>query len=152
MKIAIASDHAGYSLKHHLVTFLQEHGHEVFDFGVDHAGERADYPDTSEAVAKSVLSGQAERGIAICGSGIGVCIAANKFEGIYASIAHDAFSARQGVEHDRMNVLCLGAQIIGTKVAEVLVHQFLAAQPQDEERYIRRFEKVQAIEQNNKPS
>ena len=147
MKIAISSDHAGYPLKAHVVAYLRDKGHEVLDFGVDSAGHRADYPDTAAAVARTVQKGEAERGIAICGSGIGVCIAANKFEGIYASIAHDTFSAAQGVEHDRMNVLCLGAQIIGTKVAETLVDAFLAAVPLEEDRYLRRFHKVQGFEQ-----
>jgi ribose 5-phosphate isomerase B len=147
MIIAVSSDHAGYPLKEHLVSYLRAQGHEVLDFGVGSAGERADYPDTAASVARSVQHGDVERGIAICGSGIGVCIAANKFEGIYASIAHDTFSAAQGVEHDRMNVLCLGAQIVGTKVAETLVDAFLGAVPLEIDRYLVRFQKVQSLEQ-----
>lgn len=146
MKLALAADHAGYPLKQHLVVYLTQQGHEILDLGVDSAEIPADYPDSASAIAEAVRAGQAERGILVCGSGIGACIAANKFDGIYASIAHDVYSAAQGVEHDRMNVLCLGARIIGTTTAETLVNAFIAAQPSTEERHARRFGKIQAIE------
>lgn len=149
MKLVIAGDHAGYPLKHHLVDYLKKQGHEVLDLGVDTDQVPADYPDSAAAVAEVVLRGQAERGIVVCGSGIGACIAANKFPGIYASIAHDVYSAAQGVEHDRMNVLCLGSRIIGTTTAETIVNAFIAATPSTEERHARRFAKVLAIEQQH---
>lgn len=148
MNIAIASDHAGFPLKHHLVQFLRKHGYDVLDLGVDSADTPADYPDSAQAVGEAVLSGRAERGIVLCGSGIGACIAANKMKGIYASIAHDTYSAAQGVEHDRMNVLCLGARVIGQNVAESVALAFLKAQVSDEDRHARRFGKVQKIENN----
>lgn len=147
MKVAVSSDHAGFPLKKHLVQYLRDAGYEVLDLGVSTADTPADYPDTAASVARALLDGSAERGIVLCGSGIGACIAANKFTGIYASIAHDSYSAAQGVEHDRMNVLCLGARIIGDKVAESVVSAFLQAQPDPHERFERRFLKVKAFEQ-----
>jgi ribose 5-phosphate isomerase B len=147
MKIALAADHAGYPLKQHLVRYLQEQGHEIVDLGVDTPDVPADYPDSAEAIAAAVLDGRAERGILACGSGIGASIAASKIPGIYAAVAHDTYSARQGVEHDRMNILCIGARIVGTMLAEELAAAFLNAQVSDEERHARRFGKVQAIEQ-----
>jgi ribose 5-phosphate isomerase B len=149
MKLAIASDHAGFPLKHHLVEYLRQQGHDILDLGVASAENPADYPDSAAAVAQAVLDRRAERGIVVCGSGIGACIAANKFEGIYASIAHDTYSAAQGVEHDRMNVLCLGARIIGTTTAETITTAFITAQPSAEERHLRRFGKVQALERRS---
>lgn len=146
MKVAIASDHAGYPLKHHLVQFLRNEGYDILDLGVDNADTPADYPDSAQAVGEAILSGKAERGIVLCGSGVGACIAANKMKGIYASIAHDTYSAAQGVEHDRMNVLCLGARVIGPMVAEAVVLAFLTAQVSHEERHARRFGKVQKLE------
>jgi ribose 5-phosphate isomerase B len=149
MKLAVASDHAGYSLKAHLVAYLTVHGHTVLDLGVQTDATRADYPDTAAAVAHAVLDGFADRGIVVCGSGVGACIAANKFPGIYASIAHDTYSAAQGVEHDRMNVLCLGGRIVGPSLAEQLVEAFVRAEPNPDSRYERRFLKLQDIERNN---
>lgn len=146
MKLAVASDHAGYALKAHIVSYLTSHGHEVLDLGVQTEAVRADYPDTAAAVAHAVLDGFAERGIVVCGSGVGACIAANKFVGIYAAIAHDTYSAAQGVEHDRMNVLCLGGRIVGPSLAEQLVEAFVRAQPNPDPRYERRFVKLQDIE------
>ncbi|MDX2076538.1 MAG: RpiB/LacA/LacB family sugar-phosphate isomerase [bacterium] len=146
MKIAIASDHAGFPLKHHLVNFLHKHGFEVLDLGVENADTPADYPDAAQAVGEAILSGKAERGILLCGSGVGACIAANKMKGIYASITHDTYSAAQGVEHDRMNVMCLGARVIGQNVAETLALAFLNAKVSEEDRHARRFGKVQKIE------
>jgi ribose 5-phosphate isomerase B len=144
--IAIASDHAGYPLKQHLVTYLRATGHTVLDLGVDTPDVPADYPDGAAAVASAIQAGRAERGILVCGSGVGICIAANKHRGIYAAIAHDIYSAAQGVEHDRMNVLCLGSRVVGTAVAERLTDAFLNAQYDGHERFERRFKKMQAVE------
>ncbi len=146
MKIALSADHAGYPIKQHLVVFLQEQGHEVLDLGTSSADVRADYPVVAQAVADAVLDGRAERGILICGSGVGACIAVNKVTGIYAAICHDTYSAHQGVEHDFMNVLCLGARVVGPAVAEELATAFIHAQPSPIDRYAKRFEMVQAME------
>ncbi len=149
MKIALASDHAGYPLKAHLVNFLRQYGHEVLDFGVESADVPADYPDAAVAVGSAVLDERAERGIVVCGSGVGACVAANKMAGIYAAICHDTYSAHQGVEHDNMNVLCLGSRIVGTNLAEEVVTAFTGATFSGEERHLRRFGKVQAIERGD---
>lgn len=149
MKIALASDHAGFPLKQHLIDFLRRQGHEVLDLGVDRPDVPADYPDVSEAIAKAVLDGRAERGILACGSGVGASIAANKVPGIYAAVTHDSYSAHQGVEHDQMNIMCIGARVIGPALAEELATAFIAAQPSDEERHLRRFAKMQAIEKQH---
>lgn len=147
MKLALAADHAGFRLKEHLRVFLQNAGHEVLDLGVDNDVERSDYPDAAQAVGAAVLDGRAERGILICGSGVGASIAANKMHGIYAGLCHDTYSAAQGVQHDNMNVLCLGSLVIGTTTAENLVQAFLNASFQNKvDRYVRRFEKVRALE------
>lgn len=146
MKLALASDHAGYPLKQHLLHWLTQQGHEVIDLGVDTPDVPSDYPDAAAAIAAAVLDGRADRGVLACGSGVGASIAASKFSGIYASVCHDTYSAHQGVEHDRMNVLCIGARIIGPALAEELVTAFVAARPSDEVRHVRRFEKIQAIE------
>lgn len=146
MKIAIAADHAGYPLKQHLIAYLSERGHEVLDLGTDDPQVAVDYPDFAVALAAAVLDGRAERGILACGSGVGASIAANKHDGIYAAICHDTYSAHQGVEHDFMNVLCIGARVIGTSLAQELADAFLAAQPDTDERFLRRFHKIQAIE------
>jgi ribose 5-phosphate isomerase B len=147
MKLALAADHAGYPLKQHLLDYLRRQGHEVIDLGVDTPDVPSDYPDAADAIAQAILDGRAERGILACGSGVGASIAANKIPGIYAAIAHDTYSAHQGVEHDRMNVLCIGARVVGTAMAEELATAFIHAQPSDEERHRRRFAKIQAIEQ-----
>lgn len=149
MKIALASDHAGFPLKDHLVNFLREQGHEVLDLGVTADVVSSDYPDAAIAVAEAVLAGDAERGILACGSGVGVSIAANKFEGIYAAICHDTYSAHQGVEHDNMNVLVVGSRVIGTNVAEELAMAFLGAKFSGIDRHVRRFNKVKAIEHDH---
>lgn len=146
MKIALASDHAGYPLKQHLVEYLTKQGHEILDLGVDTDKVPSDYPDAAEALGHAILDGRAERGILACGSGVGASIAANKMPGIYAAVCHDHYSAHQGVEHDRMNVLTIGARIIGPTTAEELALAFIGAQPSSEERHVRRFGKVQAIE------
>lgn len=149
MKIALATDHAGYPLKHHLVEYLRKQGHEVEDLGVHSAEVSTDYPDAAESVGRALQAGRVERGIAICGSGVGVCIAANKMHGIYAALCHDTYSAAQGVEHDGMNVLCLGGRIVGIALAEALVDAFLGARFQQEQaRFVRRADKVKALEQS----
>jgi ribose 5-phosphate isomerase B len=146
MKIALAADHAGYPLKAHLVTYLQKQGHEVIDLGTNDPTQPSDYPDFAEALGIAVRDGQAERGILACGSGVGASIAANKIKGVYAAVCHDHYSAHQGVEHDRMNVLTLGARIIGPALAEELADTFIAAQPSTEDRHLRRVGKIRAIE------
>jgi len=145
MKIAIGTDHAGFSLKETVITAIKESGNEVLDFGIFTYG-KADFPDLAELVGKAVQSGQAERGVLLCGSGVGVCIAANKMKGVYASICHDTYSAHQGVEHDGMNVLCLGGRVLGVEPAAEIVQAFLLASFVPDERFIRRFNKIKDIE------
>jgi ribose 5-phosphate isomerase B len=147
MKLALCSDHAGYSLKQQLIDYLRKEGHEVLDLGVNTADVPSDYPDAAETIARALLDGRVERGILTCGSGVGVSVAANKIPGIYAAVCHDTYSAHQGVEHDRMNVLCVGARIVGPALAAELADAFVRAQPSSEERHVRRFGKIQAIEQ-----
>jgi RpiB/LacA/LacB family sugar-phosphate isomerase len=146
MRIAIGADHAGYDLKQILAAYLRHHGHQVIDKGTD-SDEPVDYPDFAEAVSKVVLSGAAERGVIICGSGVGASVAANKLPGIRAGLCHDTYSARQGVEHDDMNILVLGARVIGIEVARELVDNFLAAQFTGAERHRRRLDKIRALEE-----
>ncbi|MGA2572061.1 MAG: RpiB/LacA/LacB family sugar-phosphate isomerase [Terracidiphilus sp.] len=147
MKLVIASDHAGFALKEELRAKLAEARHEVIDLGAYQCEPEDDYPDFAEKVGEAVRAGVAPRGIVICGSGVGVCVAANKIPGIRAGICHDTYSAHQGVEHDDMNVLVLGARIIGGAVAIELAQTFLAAKFQAQEgRFERRFKKVLAIE------
>lgn len=151
MKLAIAADHAGYPLKEEVRGYLERLGNEVIDLGAFNA-EPSDYPDFAEAVGRALQAGRAERGILICGSGVGVCVAANKMFGIRACMCHDHYSAHQGVEHDNMNVLVLGARIIGQELAFDLISAFLAARFQSqEERFVRRLNKVKAIETRNMP-
>jgi ribose 5-phosphate isomerase B len=145
MIVAIAADHAGFALKQEIVPDLRSHGHEVQDLGT-HSPEPVDYPDVAEWVARAVLSGLVERGVLICGSGVGASVAANKFPGIRAGLCHDTYSAHQGVEHDDMNVLVLGARVIGLELALELVRTFLAARFTHEERHERRLAKIKALE------
>jgi ribose 5-phosphate isomerase B len=145
MKIALAADHAGFELKRDLAGKLAKDGHEVLDLGT-HSNAAVDYPDYAEAVAEMLRDGQAERGIIVCGSGAGVSIAASKFPGIRAAVAHDVYTAHQAVEHDDMNVLCLGARVIGGALAIDLAGAFLAAKYAADERFQRRLDKVLAIE------
>ncbi len=145
MRLAIGADHAGYVLKQELAEFLRGLGHEVVDVGTNSTA-RVDYPDYAEAVALAVRDGKAERGVLICGSGVGSCVTANKIPGIRAAICHDTYSAHQGVEHDNMNVLVLGSRIVGSELAKDLLRNFLQARFSTEERYARRLEKVKAIE------
>ncbi len=145
MRIAIACDHAGLPLKATIIEVVRAAGHEPVDLGT-HTTDCVDYPDYALKLGEAILAGEAERGVLVCGSGVGACIAANKMPGIYAGICHDTYSAHQGVEHDDMNVLCLGARIIGPEPAREIVAAFLAAQFSDEERHTRRVGKVRAIE------
>ena len=147
MKLVISSDHAGFPLKEDVRANLAATGHEVVDLGTYKAEPEDDYPDFAEKVGDAIKAGVARRGILICGSGVGVCVAANKIPGIRAGICHDTYSAHQGVEHDDMNVLVLGARIIGPSLAYELAHAFIAATFQGkEQRFQRRFRKVLAIE------
>ncbi|MBX3063880.1 MAG: ribose 5-phosphate isomerase B [Anaerolineae bacterium] len=148
MKIVIAADHAGYDLKQSIIAFLNKQNLDVSDLGVDTAAVPADYPDVAERVAQALTSGQADRGVIVCGSGVGVSVAANKFRGIYAGLCHDTYSAHQGVEHDNMNVLCLGARIVGIELAREIVNSFLNASFQKEDRFLRRFNKVRGFEED----
>jgi len=146
VKLVIASDHAGFPLKEEVRAYLGKAGHEVIDLGAYNT-EPSDYPDFAEKVGTAIKQGVAGRGILICGSGVGVCVAANKIPGIRAGMCHDTYSAHQGVEHDDMNVCVLGARIIGPAVAFEVVDRFIAAEfVADEERFLRRFNKVMAIE------
>lgn len=146
MKLVIGSDHAGFALKEEVRAHLAKAGHEVIDLGAFNA-EPSDYPDFAVLVGQAIRRGDAPRGILICGSGVGVCVAANKIPGIRAGMCHDTYSAHQGVEHDDMNVLVMGARIIGSAVAFELASTFLGASFQaNEERFQRRFKKVLAIE------
>lgn len=145
MRIAVGADHAGFELKQTIAADLRRGGHDVIDKGTDSTAP-VDYPDFAEAVSKAVIGGEAERGIVVCGSGVGASVAANKIPGIRAGLCHDTFSARQGVEHDDMNVLVLGARVIGAELARELVNHFLVAKYTNEERHRRRVEKIEALE------
>jgi ribose 5-phosphate isomerase B len=147
MKLVISADHAGFSLKEDVRAYLAKAGHEVVDLGAFTGDQPDDYPDFAEKVGEAILAGVAKRGILICGSGVGVCVAANKIPGIRAGMCHDTYSAHQGVEHDDMNVVVLGARIIGSALAYEVVDSFIAAKfIANEERFTRRFKKVLAIE------
>lgn len=145
MRFAVASDHAGFALKGEIITMLSTGGGLVLDLGTD-GPEPVDYPDFAMAMGEAIRSGQADRGILICGSGVGASIAANRIPGVRAGLCHDTYSAHQGVEHDDMNVLVLGARVIGPELAMELVSAFLAARFSGEERHARRLEKVKGIE------
>jgi RpiB/LacA/LacB family sugar-phosphate isomerase len=145
MRVGIAADHAGYGLKQELIPSLRALGNEVEDLGT-HSAEPVDYPDVAERLGRAVLSGTVERGILICGSGVGASVAANKLPGIRAGLCHDTYSAHQGVEHDDMNLLVLGARVIGIELARELVRTFLQASFTHEERHERRLGKIRALE------
>lgn len=147
MKIIIGSDHAGFELKEMLRQELVAGGYEVIDVGAYVYDKDDDYPDSAAAVGRAVASGQGERGILLCGSGVGASIAANKIKGVRACLCHDIYSATQGVEHDNMNVLCLGGAIVGPALARKLVAGFLAAEYQPQERFERRLQKLLALEE-----
>lgn len=145
MRVALASDHRGFELKQILAASLREWAHQVMDLGTQGTAP-VDYPDYAEAVGQALREGRADRGILICGSGVGASVAANKLAGVRAGLCHDTYSARQGVEHDDMNILVLGARVIGDELAKELVRSFLGARFSGEERHQRRLAKVQAIE------
>ncbi len=145
MRVAVASDHAGFSMKEDLVDFIRTLGHQVLDMGTD-SQDPVDYPDFAEVVGLSISGGEADRGVLVCGSGVGVSVAANKIPGIRAGLCHDTYSAHQGVEHDDMNVLVMGARVIGQELSRELVQTFLAAQFTSEERHLRRLKKVEAMD------
>jgi RpiB/LacA/LacB family sugar-phosphate isomerase len=145
MMVAVAADHAGYALKQELIPSLRSLGHDVQDLGT-HSSAPVDYPDVAEALARAVLAGAVERGVLICGSGVGASVAANKLPGIRAGLCHDTYSAHQGVEHDDMNILVLGARVIGVELARELARAFLDARFTHEERHERRLGKIKALE------
>ena len=145
MRVAVGADHAGFPLKDTVIEQLKSLGHEVIDCGT-HSTDAVDYPDFAQAVAEKVGSGEAERGIVLCGSGVGATVAANKVPGVRACLCHDTYSAHQGVEHDDLNVLCLGARIIGSELAREIVQAFIGAKFSGEERHQRRLNKVLEIE------
>lgn len=148
MKVAIGGDHAGFPLKTELIPLIIEMGHEVIDCGTD-SDAPVDYPDYSRAVGEMVRDGAADRGIVVCGSGAGATIAANKINGVRAALAHDHYSAHQGVEHDDVNVLTMGSRVIGVAIASEVTRAFLDAKFSGEERHVRRLNKVMEIEANN---
>ncbi len=145
MRIVVGADHRGFEMKNAIAGFLRTEGHDVTDVGTDSA-EPVDYPDIAVALVGEIKSGNAERGVFVCGSGVGACVAANKLGGIRAAITHDTYSAHQGVEHDDMNVICLGSHVIGTDVALEVTKAFVGATFDRQERYVRRLAKVRAIE------
>jgi ribose 5-phosphate isomerase B len=146
MRIGIASDHGGFDMKRELIGQLRAAGHEITDFGANRLHQDDDYPDFVIPLGRAVAAGQIERGIAICGSGVGASVCANKISGVRAALIHDHFSARQGVEDDHMNILCMGGRTVGTAVAWDLVQTFLAAQFSQAERHLRRLGKVASLE------
>ena len=148
MKVAVGADHAGFDLKVQLVPWLESSGHEVVDVGAHTLDPADDYPDFAVAVAHSVNDGLAERGVMVCGSGVGASIATNKVGGIRACLCHDTYTARQGVEHNNMNVICLGGRVIGIETAKEVVSAFLGAEFAPEERFQRRIDKVSEIERD----
>jgi RpiB/LacA/LacB family sugar-phosphate isomerase len=148
VRLVVGSDHAGFVLKREIAEELRRQGHEVLDVGTN-STEPVDYPDSAEAVGRAVTDGRAERGVLICGSGVGASVAANKLPGVRAAICHDGYSAHQGVEHDDMNVLVLGGRIVGPALARELVAAFVGARFSGEERHVRRLEKVKALEARN---
>ncbi len=146
MRIVLGGDHAGFALKQAIAAALRKAGHAVVDVGTFSADLPDDYPDYAEALGAALLEGRAERGVLVCGSGVGVSVAANKIPGVRAAICHDVYSAHQGVEHDDMNVLVLGGRVIGEALALDLVQAFLGARFSGEERHLRRIEKLKALE------
>jgi ribose 5-phosphate isomerase B len=146
MEVAVAFDHRGVKLRKRLLEELESLGHEAVDLGTDTDAERIDYPDKARELGEAILRGDAERGLLVCGSGVGAAIAACKLPGIRAAICHDVYSAHQGVEHDDMNVLCLGSEVVGAELAAELARAFLQARFDGGERYVKRLEKVEAME------
>jgi ribose 5-phosphate isomerase B len=145
MRIAVSADHAGFALKQELAAKLAQQGHEILDLGT-HSAAPVDYPDSAEAVALVIRNDQVDRGIIVCGSGAGVSIAASKFPGVRAAVCHDTYTAHQAVEHDAMNVLCLGSRVVGSALAWDIVTAFLGASFSGEDRHLRRLNKINDIE------
>ena len=150
MRIAVASDHAGLDRKNDVATALRADGHDVIDLGTFDTTP-VDYPDFAELLGRAVVNGDVERGVLVCGSGVGAAVAANKIPGVRAGLCHDSYSAHQGVEHDDMNVLVLGGRVIGSELAKELARIFVAARFSGEERHVRRLAKVRAIEARGVP-
>ena len=146
MKVAVAFDHRGVRLRGTVLELLRGDGHEIVDLGTDTDAVRIDYPDKAREIGQAVNNGDAERGVLVCGSGVGASVAASKMRGIRAAICHDVYSAHQGVEHDDMNILCLGSEVIGPSLAADLVRTFLGARFNGGERYVERLRKVEAME------
>lgn len=146
MRIAVGADHAGFELKSQLTPWLQAQGYAVADLGAHRHDPDDDYPDFAAAVARAVADGQAERGVVFCGSGVGACITANKVRGVRACLCHDTYTARQGVEHDDMNVLCLGGRVVSAAEGQRILTAFLEAEFQPEERFQRRLDKLNEVE------
>jgi ribose 5-phosphate isomerase B len=146
MKVAVAFDHRGVKLRECILADLDALGHETVDLGTDKPEPRIDYPDKAREIGEAIRSGDAERAVFVCGSGVGASVAASKLPGIRAAVCHDTYSAHQGVEHDDMNVLCLGSEVIGAELTSELVRAFLAAQFDGGERYVRRLEKIEEME------
>jgi len=146
MKVAVAFDHRGVKLRDRVLVELESLGHEPVDLGTDAPEPRIDYPDKAREVGDAVRSGEAERAVLVCGSGVGASVAANKLPGIRAAVCHDIYSAHQGVEHDDLNVLCLGSEVIGAELAAELVRAFVSARFDGGERYVRRLEKIEEME------
>jgi ribose 5-phosphate isomerase B len=147
MRVAVAFDHRGVKLRERLLEELARGGHEAVDLGTDSDAERIDYPDKAQEIGDAIRDGQAERGVLVCGSGVGAAIAACKLRGIRAAICHDVYSAHQGVEHDDMNVLCLGSEVVGGELAADLVRAFLGARFDGGERYVERLRKIERMEE-----
>jgi ribose 5-phosphate isomerase B len=146
MKVAVAFDHRGVKLRDRVLEELGAESHDVVDLGTDSDAVRIDYPDKARELGDAILDGRAERGVLVCGSGVGASVAACKLPGIRAAVCHDTYSAHQGVEHDDMNVLCLGSEVVGAELAGELVRAFLAARFDGGERYVKRLEKVEQLE------
>jgi len=146
VRVAVAFDHRGVRLRDEVLATLADLGHETVDLGTDTDAERIDYPDKAREIGEAIRAGSSERGILVCGSGVGASVAANKLAGIRAAVCHDTYSAHQGVEHDDMNVLCLGSEVIGAELAADLVRAFLSARFDGGERYVRRLEKIEDME------
>jgi ribose 5-phosphate isomerase B len=146
VKVAVAFDHRGVKLRERVLRELAELGHVPFDLGVSDSSVRIDYPDKAREIGEAIRSGDAERGVVICGSGVGVSVAACKLPGIRAAVCHDVYSAHQGVEHDDMNVLCLGSEVVGAELAADLVRAFLGARFDGGERYVKRLEMIEDLE------
>ncbi len=150
MKVAVAFDHRGVKIREFVLDVLAELGHEPVDLGAVNDDSKVDYPDKAREIGAAIRAGEAERGILVCGSGVGAAVAACKIQGIRAAICHDVYSAHQGVEHDDLNVLCLGSEVVGAELAGDLVRAFLGARFVPEERYVRRLEKVAEIEREGR--